>query len=231
MRLAVYFAPDPADALAIAGARWLGRDAWSGEKVEQPAIPGLADRTQAPRRYGFHATLKAPFTIKPHYDERDVHAAVAALAGALDAVPAGTLTLSTEPGFLALVPTRASAEVSDLAAACVEALDRFRAPLTTAEIERRRAACLNEHQEQLLLHWGYPYVFDQFRFHLTLSDNAEPATLFDLSVAAWRHFAHTVNRTLVIDSLCLFREAVPGAPFQAVKRFPLGKQTASGTAA
>lgn len=231
MRLAIYYAPEIAEPLSIAGSRWLGRDAWTGETLEQPAIQGIVERTRSPRRYGFHGTLKAPFALKSQYDERDVHAAVAALASDLDTVPIGTLKLSTEPGFLALVPTRQSAELSDLAAVCVEALDRFRATPTAAELARRRASGLSDHQERLLLHWGYPYVFDEFRFHLTLSDSAPAETLFDLSLAAWRHFAHALSKPLVVASLCLFRETVSGAPFQAVKRFPLGKGVASGAAA
>ena len=56
-RSAVYdLGPEP---LAQAGAEWLGWDARSGQAV--PA--GGGEWTRTPRRYGFHATIKAPFRL------------------------------------------------------------------------------------------------------------------------------------------------------------------------
>jgi hypothetical protein len=72
-------------------------------------------------------------------------------------------------GFIAVVPTEPSAALADLAAATVAALDPFRAPPSEAELARRRKARLSDRQEALLMKWGYPYVMEEFRFHLTLT--------------------------------------------------------------
>jgi hypothetical protein len=51
----------------------------------------------------------------------------------------------------------------------VQRFDSFRAPLTEAGMARRRQSNLTERQDQQMLDWGYPYVFEDFHFHLTLS--------------------------------------------------------------
>ena len=68
MRYAIYYAPDPASALWLFGSSVLGYDARTGRNVPllAPAGISLADwemATTDPRRYGFHATLKAPFRL------------------------------------------------------------------------------------------------------------------------------------------------------------------------
>lgn len=231
MRVAVYFDPEPSHPLADAGARWLGRDAWSLQTLPQPDIARLQDLTVAPRRYGFHATLKAPFRLKEPANLPEFEAAVATLAEATPAATIGPLTLSTEYGFLALVPQRQGQDLTALASRCVEALDRFRAPPEPCELARRRSAGLTPHQEDLLSWWGYPYVLDEFRFHMTLSDSAAPLELFELSVAARRYFDGVLSRPLAIDSICVFREPEPGAPFEGVRRFPLQQRRQEGPAA
>src|SRR5690554_5056560 len=65
-RYAIYYAPEPGSPLDRFGAAWLGRSAWTGEPVAQPAVEGLdpeqlAAMTAEPRLYGFHGTLKPPF--------------------------------------------------------------------------------------------------------------------------------------------------------------------------
>ncbi|MBO1905411.1 DUF1045 domain-containing protein [Microvirga sp. 3-52] len=67
--LALYFTPRPESDLAQIGASVLGYDCYTGAAVEQPPLPGIApdelhSSTAEPRRYGFHSTLKAPFTLR-----------------------------------------------------------------------------------------------------------------------------------------------------------------------
>ena len=50
----------------------------------------------------------------------------------------------------------------------------FARPPGAAELERRRKAGLSAAQEKMLLRWGYPYVLDEFRFHLTLTGRLQP---------------------------------------------------------
>jgi putative phosphonate metabolism protein len=220
MRYAAYYAPPPGDPLADAAAAWLGRNAWSGAAVAQPNLPGLADVTRGPRRYGFHATLKAPFALKAGAGRSDVEAAMAVLASRLGAVRPVPLSLSIVPGFLALVPAEPCTALDDLAAACVEALDPLRAPLDPDERRRRHAAGLSRRESELLERWGYPFVMDRFRFHMTLSEPLAPDALRALAAAAAAHFGGVLSRPVAVDALCLFVEP-PGEDFRAVARLPL----------
>ena len=42
-------------------------------------------------------------------------------------------------------------------------------PPTQGELERRGLDSLSERQRGNFERWGYPYIFDEFRFHMTLS--------------------------------------------------------------
>ncbi|NAZ36483.1 DUF1045 domain-containing protein [Rubellimicrobium sp. CFH 75288] len=169
VRHAIYWMPE--GPLARWGGRWLGWDAVEGCAVPQPPIPGhdRARLTAAPRRYGLHATLKPPFRLAPGRTEAELAAALAALAARTAPAVAPALTVARLGGFLALVPEGDEAALSGLAALCVEQLDPFRAPPSAAEIARRRAAGLDAEEEANLQRWGYPWVMDRFRFHVTLS--------------------------------------------------------------
>ena len=65
-RYALSFAPP--GGLWRLGSEWLGRCAVTGQPAQPPRIDALTAEelrtlTAAPRRYGFHATLKAPFRL------------------------------------------------------------------------------------------------------------------------------------------------------------------------
>ena len=177
-RFAVYFAPPEDSALGRFGADWLGWDAATGRARAGPELPGLprprAELTEVPRRYGFHATLKAPFRLADGRDAAGLDAALAALAAGRAAFELPRLALTALGAFLALAPAAASAPLAGIAAACVTELDGFRAPLTEADIARR-AAGLDGVEAAHLRRWGYPYVLDRFRFHLTLTGPLAPA--------------------------------------------------------
>lgn len=217
-RYAVYYVPAPG-ALATFGADWLGWDVVEGGPVAQAALPGLADITATPRKYGFHGTLKPPFRLAEGEN-------VAALQAALEVFAAGHapaccagLELARLGGFLALIPRGDVAELATLAGACVTELDRFRAPATPQEITRRRSAGLTPEQDAHLLAWGYPYVLDQFRFHLTLSGKLD-------RVALEHWHAHLTSalpalpEPFCIDALTLVGERSDGA-FEVVHRYAL----------
>ena len=132
MRYAVYFTPAASHPLTEAGAAFLGRDAFTGAARSQPAIAGLspadvAAATADPRRYGFHATLKAPFACRPGVSEGEILSAFHRFAAGCTAFRA-PLSVSTLDGFLALTPAAPAPALSALAADCVVAFDRFRAP-------------------------------------------------------------------------------------------------------
>ncbi len=171
-RYAIYYTPPPG-AFAEFGAAWLGWDIAAGQARAHPAVRGLplslAEITEAPRRYGFHATLKPPFRLAGGLDEDQLFHALAALAAQLSPVTLDGLAIAEIDGFLALVPAGDETAVRQLAAMLVEQLDRFRAPPAGDELDRHRAGGLTPRQETMLQRWGYPFVMNQFRFHMTLT--------------------------------------------------------------
>lgn len=224
-RHAIYFAPEPG-ALARFGAGWLGWDAEAGVEAERPAMlpAGLAARraeiTAEPRRYGFHGTLKAPFALAGE-------ATVAALDEALAALAAGragfglAMRVATIGRFVALVPAGGEEAIAALAAACVTGLDGFRAPPSDAEMARRRAAGLDAAAEALLVRWGYPYVLERFRFHMTLTGPLEAGEREGVRGALAATMAPLLGEPMAVGSVCRFSEGADGR-FRLVRRFRLG---------
>jgi hypothetical protein len=96
----------------------------------------------------------------------------------------------------------------------VMAFDDFRAPATEAELARRNQAKLTPRQRELLSAWGYPYVLDEFGFHLTLTDRIprEQRPTVERVLGDW--FAGLLGADLPVDALGVFTEAEPGAPFE-----------------
>lgn len=226
-RYAIYWAPPPGAPLDLFGASWLGRCAWSGETRPQPVIPGLsppdfAALTARPRCYGLHATLKAPFRLATGYDEADLRAAITDLARRFAPVPL-PLALDTLRGFLALTgPAETPPALAALAAACVTELDRFRAPLTAADIARRNPDGLDPVERDYLDRWGYPYIFDRFRFHVTLSGPLDAVQVGRLETSLRPRLAPLLAAPVLIDGLCLFAQSDAAQPFRVLGRIDLG---------
>lgn len=223
-RYAIYWAPAPGAPLHDFGAAWLGRDAVSGADLPPPAgiDPGVwRGGTDDPRGYGFHGTLKPPFrTADP-----------AGLVAALDAFAAGRAPFTISPlklaklgRFLALIPSVAAPDLLALAADCVTAFDGFRLPAPPEELARRRKAGLTARQEEYLLRWGYPYVLDEFRFHLTLSGKLDQATADAFETVLTPRAAPHCAAPLRIDAVTLFEQPAPGAPMRATRRFAFGEK-------
>jgi len=221
-RYAIYHAPT-AGPLAAAAARWLGRDPAEARELQQPEVQGLdlARITSAPRKYGFHGTLKPPFRLAEGHDRAGLEAALGALGHRLSPVEMPGLRLARLGGFLALVPEGDTAPLAALAARVVEELDSFRAPPAPEELARRRAGGLTPRQDALLTRWGYPYVMEEFRFHLTLTGKLGEADASRAEAALSDHLAGTLPHPFRVDSLCLFGEATDDGRFRLLKRVPL----------
>jgi putative phosphonate metabolism protein len=218
MRYAIYFTPPPQAPLTEAAVRWLGRDAFSDGETTPAASSGLTAEeilaaTAEPRRYGFHATLKAPFRLAKGLSEAQLVAALEGFCAARAPFAGPRLALKEPGGFVALMPAEPSPDLDRLAADVVEAFDPFRAPLTDAEVARRRPERLTLAQRANLERWGYPYVFGEFRFHMTLT-NALPDEERPRFIGALRvRFAPLLDAPLPVEGLALFREPEPGVPF------------------
>ena len=222
-RYAVYFAPREG-AFATHAAAWLGRDAVSGRPVPQPDLPGLpialARLTEEPCRYGFHGTIRAPFRPAHGCKPETIAAAVSALAHYLPPVICDGLRLENVEGYLALTPEGCEAALLDLGAKVVEATNDLRAPLTAAEIARRQTARLTGRQRDLFDLWGYPFVMEEFRFHLTLTSQLPRTLADDVAIILQAHFAPVLPRPFMIEDLCLFGEDATGN-FRLLHRYPL----------
>lgn len=227
-RYAVYWAPE--GAFADRAAAWLGWDPRQGQEVGQPHNLVDADRvqgpdlrtvTEQPRKYGFHGTLKAPFRLAEGWNQMRLVDATAALAGRLTKAEAPGLALARIGHFLAMIPRGDGVSIGMLAAEVVAALEPARAALTDAEILRRHPDRLSPRQRLLLDLWGYPYVMDEFRFHLTVSGALAPEALDVVEPVARTYFAQDMDRPFVLDAICLFGEAQDGR-FHLVSRHALG---------
>jgi hypothetical protein len=239
-RFAIYAAPgsgprDPAGALLRETAeRWLGRSV-TGDRVT-PAVPDGWTReaidalTVSARRYGFHGTLKAPFYLAEGRTAEELDDALTRFAAAHERALVPRLRLARLGGFFALIPGAEAAELYALADEVVTAFDGFRAPPTEAEIARRHPESLTPRQRELLKAWGYPYVLDEFRFHLTVTDSIPQARRAAVEATLTDWFAASLGATVTVDALALFTEAEPGAPSMLRSVYPLRPISSSPSA-
>lgn len=218
-RYAVYFAPEKLSAWWLFGAHWLGRDECEDVALVQPQLEGidsqeLALMTSQPRRYGFHATLKAPFRLADGYSESMLLSRLHGLARKLPPVQIGPMRVTTLSDFVALVPHGPVAGLQELAAACVQDLDDLRAPLSSADLLKRKAHKLDLREAELLALYGYPHVMERFRLHLTLTGPLKAIAAQRIEQLAATQI-HRLNALapLAVDRLCLFVERTPAAPF------------------
>ena len=221
-RYAIYFAPPHGAAWSQFGASWLGWDMETGAEVPHPDLPGLdiAAITATPRKYGLHATMKPPMRLAEGTSRTDLDAACAALAATQAPVTLDGLHLARLGRFLALRPLGDESALNALAAACVTELDAFRAPAPDAELARRRAAGLTPKQEQNLVTWGYPYVLDQFRFHITLTGKLPKPELPSVEKALQAHLIPLLPAPFAITDLALMGEDAEGR-FHLIHRYAL----------
>ena len=220
-RVAVYYAPLPDDPLFTAGASWLGRDPESGAPLPQPDIPNIADITAEPRLYGFHATLKPPMRLAEGRQWLDVVNAATELADRTAPFNLPPLAVHDLFGFLALRETAPCPALQALADACVEHLDPLRAAPSDAELARRRRGNLTAREDAMLMRWGYPYVFDKWFFHMTLTRRLTAEEKRRYQPAAEAHVSHAVAMPRRVTDICLFVQPAPGAPFVIQHRLKL----------
>ncbi|WP_046866431.1 DUF1045 domain-containing protein [Microvirga massiliensis] len=225
IRYALYFTPPPGHPLSEFGSALLGYDCNTGELRPQPALPGIDTEeqhrfTEDPRRYGFHATLKAPFRLPEGSSEVALRRDLTAFASQTPPVELGALVPVLLGRFVALVPAVPSTALALFAAECVAAFEAHRAPLTEAERARRDPDAMPRRQAALLDRWGYPYVFEEFRFHMTLT-----GALREERRALWlERLAQLCDGLplVMIDAISLLRQDGPDRRFRVIERAALG---------
>ena len=224
-RCAIYWAPSPESPLADFGRRWLGSDPERGmESVERALLgldPELVERaTVAPRRYGLHATMKAPFRVVAGVGLPELNAALAAFCARRRRVRAGPLRLTRFDRWLALLPTSPLADLDWLAAECVVAFDYLRAPLSE-EDRARRSGIADPLLRRYLEEFGYPHVLAAFQFHITLAGPAEPTELDAIEAALRPVVAPFTDDAFLVENLCWFADPGEGGLFKICGRHRL----------
>lgn len=219
-RYAIFYTPT--GPLADFGAQWLGWDNANGVAVAHLEIAGLdVDKlTARPRKYGLHGTLKAPFRLAATVSQPDLEQAAADFAARYGGVELQNLELRHDNGFIALRPQNNPAALRDFAAATVKAFDPLRAPLSDADIARRRKARLTTRQDQQMLEWGYPFIFDDFHFHLTLTGGLPKTDAATVIAALQPHVDALVPKPFFIDAITLMGQDETGM-FHQINRYRL----------
>ncbi|GLQ48510.1 phosphonate metabolism protein [Dyella lipolytica] len=218
MRYAVYFCPAEDSGLHAFGRDWLSTQ----------TIPGMApERLQAllapARRYGWHATLVAPFALAEGVSYEDLRQKLDDIAQhvATFKLP---LQLDKLAGFLALRPSGDEAAAQALSERCVLALNALRAPLTE-DAWQRRAPHLGEDELRLFREYGYPYVLQRYRFHMTLCARASDEE--EQALREWLSLKLTKPTHAHIDALTICCERELDQPFEQIERIALRKGTAT----
>jgi hypothetical protein len=227
-RYAVYFCPPPKSPLGWAGRHWLGRCAEEGVSLRPLSIASvtaqqLLQLTQAPRRYGWHATLKAPFVLAAGFERATLSQHIQKIASCFDPFDIEALELTILDGFLALVPVGKNRTLNALANRLSLELQGLAEELSESDIVRRRKSVLSPRQDQLMQCWGYPYVLEQYRFHFSLTSDLSQE--HDGIKRALQHAAQIQFGQLgpfTIDQVCLSGQPSPGANFQVLERLLLG---------
>lgn len=227
-RYAIYFAAPADSALSRFGAELLGYDAYSGEEVSFPqaameVAPDWRDITADPRKYGFHATLKAPIALAPGRTEAELIASCVAFAGKARLRPLIRPVVDSISGFIAVIPAEPVDALQELAADCVREFEPFRAALTPEDRARRRPEKLSERQRDYLDRWGYPYVMEEFRFHMTLTGRLDAERRGPILQMLRMRFAALPIETLEIDRIALFRQDDAKARFRIIGEWTLAR--------
>ena len=225
-RYAIYYAPAPGGVLDHFGADLLGYDAYSGDDLPFPgdvtlARPDWRDLTQDPRKYGFHATLKAPMALAPGRTEAELAAACESFAATARSIPMIEPVVDSISGFIAVMPARPSAELLQFAGDVTCEFDSFRAPLTPRDRARRNPEKLTPRQCEYLDRWGYPYVMEEFRFHMTLTGRLDPARRAPVMALLRDRFSAIGLKTLAIDRVALFRQDHADSRFRIIGHYVL----------
>ena len=174
-RYAIYYAAAAGSDLDRFGAQLLGYDALTGEDLPFPdgvlqTVPDWRDLTRDPRKYGFHATLKAPMALAPGKTEAELLAACAGVRRHAAADPGdppgrrfhqrlrrGGAGRARRPSWSGSPPIACATSIASARRSRRE--DRA----------RRNPSALTPRQRDYLDRWGYPYVMEEFRFHMTLT--------------------------------------------------------------
>ena len=236
-RYAIYFTPPCHSDWWRFGCSWLHRDPMTNTQTPRFSLPGLQQMgindaylntlTSEPFRYGFHATLKAPFRLKKGSYEQDLYRQVQQLSRTLKTTKLTPLSIQSIDGFVALTfPGNDMQSIHEeqmainrLAAQCVTKLDVFRDDPSLEELEKRRSQGLTPRQIELLEDWGYPFVLQEYRFHMTLTNRVEKHLQNRIIDALEPSIDQLNQHPLFLDALSVFEQSSYDSAFVATRRY------------
>ncbi len=223
-RYAIYYAPEPGSPLDSFGRNWFDSSNSGNVGSTKLSAKRVGELSESSRRYGFHGTLKPPFGLNPATTLESLLNAARVFARTLSPVEIPPLELAIIGKFIALTPMTQSAALEKLSAACVRAFEAFRVPLTDEQLENYKLNRLTVHQEQMLEHWGYPYVMEEFRFHISVTDRIDDSKeRYDVVEALESLAAPVLGKPTVIRELTVFGQDDIDAPMSAIERIPFGR--------
>ncbi|SHN61465.1 DUF1045 domain-containing protein, partial [Desulfovibrio litoralis] len=215
-RYALYFVPQQKTLLSALANGLLGRDIFSNTSVPFHCFKEISQQeleiaTEEPRKYGLHATLKAPFYLKDNMTEQGLCLALEEFSKKQSSVYCPKLNLKNIDNFLGLTPAvltkseiNAQEEISCFAFNIVKEFDKFRAELSEADLIRRKKQLLSLKQLEYLERFGYPFVADEYRFHLTLTsrilDTEKNKIFFNVFQT---YLKEVLDQALFIDNITL----------------------------
>ncbi|MEB3047647.1 DUF1045 domain-containing protein [Rhizobium mulingense] len=231
MRYAICFTPPASDPLSLVAANWLGRNVFSGDMLEPPAVRGLglheiAFHTAVPRRYGFHGVLKAPFHLSGDMSEPQLLRDLMRFTGTFAPFQISRLEIARLGSFYSLMPSAPCEQIQYLASAIVQEFDRYRAPLSEADIERSDPDGLSAAQFANLHRWGNPYVMDEFRFHMPVTGSINAIDMPRIEPALRTIFEPVLKEPVMVSNVALMIEEGTGGPFRVHSLHPMGKVSA-----
>ena len=216
-RYAIYYIPDLP--LFQIGSDWLGWNSITGQETTLSA--DHLRITNRPRKYGFHATVKPPFSLASNSTQGDLQDAFQTFCATVSPATGGTLKISRLGRFLAMTQDVQSNDVTELAASTVSHFDKFRAPLSDNDIQKRRQRRLTPEQDALMLRWGYPYVMQEFKFHMTLTGPLQNDEIVSIEQLANTRFQEFIGQSLNIASLALLGEDRDSRRFHVIEKLSL----------
>ncbi|MCV9936502.1 DUF1045 domain-containing protein [Boseaceae bacterium BT-24-1] len=227
-RYALYYAPAADCALWRFGSATLGYDAVTGADIDFAVPPGCEgldwpEVTAEPRRYGFHATLKAPFELANGRNEGALRAFARNYVAGRPPVRLAGLSVNALGRFIALTPSEPSEALQRFAFDIVQAFEPFRAPLSQIDLARRLQSPLTPAHRAYLEAYGYPYVDDAFRFHMTLTGSLPDGGVAPVKAALIQAYAQALPTGPVqIDRVAIFKQESRTSRFVLLDNIPLG---------
>lgn len=225
-RFAIYFTFAPEHPLYQKASQWLGHCIYHQVMDTSATLSAASERFRTVERaalYGFHATLKPPFRLLSGTTRAELENRLRDFVSSVQPFTCSPLKVDLIGNFIALVPDQPCHQLNLLADQCVRKFEPFRAPLNAAEIQKRLGVPLTPQQQGMLEQWGYPYVMDEFRFHMTLTDKL-PDNIIESAVRQLKlEFSPLLNKQFRIDCISLCHQEKPGDPFYFLQSYTLGE--------